>query len=246
MLEDLKNFKMAIYFLKDSTIKENEILIGKDLLHHLRNVLRIRKGDVVKFFDEERIFVAECIQTEKNSLTFKVNEVFENKTPEIEFQIVQSFIEKSELEDTIRFLVSAKVKRILLVKTKRSPFELKESQLKRLKEIALNTAEQSEVCFVPEISVCENLEKAIDSFHENAFVLHFGSSLSLKDIAKFVDLKKPITFFVGPEGGFAENEITHFKDRNIKIITLKSGVFRSQFAGTVAVLTTLELISLQD
>jgi len=50
---------------------------------------------------------------------------------------------------------------------------------------------------------------------------------------------------VGPEGGFSEKEISILKNKNAREVAIKSGIFRSQFAGTVAVLTVLELIALQ-
>ncbi|BAL81359.1 RsmE family RNA methyltransferase [Caldisericum exile] len=232
---------MAIYYLRESKIKRDLIFVENDLLHHLRNVLRIKRGEVIKFFDEDFIYKAECTEIEKDFLTFRIIEKSKKTSPKVQLQIVQSIIDKSELEDAIRFLVTTKVLQIILVKTERSTNSLKEAQLKRLKEIILNTSEQSEICFIPELQYFENLNKAISMFKENAFVLHFGSNLSLKDTVKIANLSKPITLFVGPEGGFSEKEIEIFNQNEIPSITLKSGVFRSQFAGAIAVLTLLEL-----
>ncbi|MGB9769400.1 RsmE family RNA methyltransferase [Caldisericum exile] len=234
---------MAIYYLKESKIEKDQIIITNDLLHHLKNVLRIKKGEKIKFFDDNFIYTTECIEKEKDALIFRIKEISKNKKPEIEFNIIQSVIEKNELEDSIRLLVTSRVSKIFVTNTERSAKSFKETNLKRLREIALNTSEQSEICFIPEIIYLESLDRAIQMFHENSFVLHFGSKYSLKDIPSIANLNKPITFFVGPEGGFSEGEIEMFKKNAIPIITLKSGVFRSQFAGTVAVLVTLELIS---
>ena len=241
---------MAIYFLRESKIENGTIFVEGELLHHLKNVLRVKKGEIFKFFDSEHIYLTECAEVGKDNLIFKIIEVSKIEKPKIHFHIAQSIIDKGELENAIRFLVSAKVEKISLIQTKRSPNELKESQFNRLKDIALNTAEQSEVCFVPEIKYFRNLDEVINEVikntTQNAFALHFGGDYTLKDIPQLINPQKPITFFVGPEGGFTAEEVLKFKNANIRIVTLKSGVLRSQFAGVITVLTTLELIALQD
>ena len=241
---------MATYFLRESKIENSTIFVEGELLHHLKNVLRVKKGEIFTFFDSEHIYLTECAEVGKDNLIFKIIEVSKIEKPKIHFHIAQSIIDKGELENAIRFLVSAKVEKISLIQTKRSPNELKESQFNRLKDIALNTAEQSEVCFVPEIKYFRNLDEVINEVikktTQNAFALHFGGDYTLKDIPQLINPQKLITFFVGPEGGFTAEEVLKFKDANIRIVTLKSGVLRSQFAGVITVLTTLELIALQD
>lgn len=234
---------MAIFYLKESVIND-KIVVKDELFHHLKNVLRVKKGEVIRLFNNNAIFFCSIEEVNKSEIILSVNNVEDIKPDPFTFEIAQALIDKMELELAIRLLVTSKVKKIYLFRAKRSNFDLKEKHLERLKEIALNTAEQSEVCFVPEIIYIENLKDLINLVKENAFALDFDTTFSLKDVKNLADLTKPIRFFVGPEGGFTYEEKAIFRNEGIKSLNLKSGVFKSQFAGSIAVLTTLELMSL--
>ena len=239
---------MAIYYLRDSKIEGNTILAEGELFHHLKNVLRIRKGEELSLFNDENIFQVKVKDIEKDSLTLQIENRLPPKSIKKPFQIAQAAIEKNELELAIRLIVSTGVKKIFVFRGERSDTKITAAYMERLNEIALNTAEQSEVCLVPKIEYFKTLEDLLnsDELNENLFVLSPNGKYSLKDVANATNKNAETTFFVGPEGGFSEKEINTLKNRNAKEVAIKSGIFRSQFAGVVAILTTLELIALQD
>ncbi len=239
---------MAIYYLRDSKIEENTILVEGELFHHLKNVLRVRKGEELSLFNEENIFRAKVKDAARDSLTLEIEDKLPTKSKENPFQIAQAAIEKNELELAIRLIVSTGVRKIFVFKGERSDTKITAAYMERLNEIALNTAEQSEVCLVPEIEYFEKVEDLLNSneLKENLFALSPNGAYSLKDVANAMKKNPEITFFVGPEGGFSEKEINILKNKNAREVAIKSGIFRSQFAGVVAVLTVLELIALQD
>jgi len=149
---------MATFYLKDNKIKEDAIIIEGKLYHHLRNVLRIKEGEEIKFFDEKSVYSCLVKEISKNALLVQIKEKSHIKHQKVNFEVIQATIDKNELELTIRLLVSIVVKKIHLFKFERSNLRIKENYLARLNEIALNTAEQSEVCSVPEITSFEKFE----------------------------------------------------------------------------------------
>lgn len=239
---------MAIYYLRDSKIEENTILVESKLFHHLKNVLRVRRGEELSLFNEGNIFRAIVKDVEKDSLILQIENRLPQKLNKNPFQIAQAAIEKNELELAIKLIVSTGVKKVFVFRGERSDTKITATYIERLNEIALNTAEQSEVCLVPEIEYFEKVEDLLNSneLKENLFSLSPNGAYSLKDVANAMKENSEITFFIGPEGGFSEKEINILKDKNAREVAIKSGIFRSQFAGVVAVLTTLELIALQD
>ena len=239
---------MAIYYLRDSKIEGNTILVESELFHHLKNVLRVRKGEELSLFNEENIFKTKVQDISKDSLVLEIEDKLHIRSNKNPFQIAQAAIEKNELELAIRLIVSTGVKKVFVFKGERSDTKITAAYMKRLNEIALNTAEQSEVCLVPEIEYFEKVEDLLNSneLKENLFALSPNGAYSLKDVANAMKKNSEITFFIGPEGGFSEKEINILKNKNAREVAIKSGIFRSQFAGVVAVLTTLELIALQD
>jgi len=68
---------MAIYYLRDSKIEENTILVKGELFHHLKNVLRVKRGEELSLFNEGNIFRAIVKDVEKDSLILQI----ENRLP---------------------------------------------------------------------------------------------------------------------------------------------------------------------
>ncbi len=235
---------MAIFFIRDNRIVENKIIVSNELFHHLKNVSRLKKGEKISLFDERYVYEGFVEEITRNSLLIKIDSKKKIKKCTFNFEVLQAVIDKNELEIAIRLLISVYVKKIYLFKSERSNIDIKEKYLDRLKEIAINTAEQSEVCFVPQISYFENLENLPKEIITNSIVLHPKGENTLKDLQQIVSINKPVRFFIGPEGGFSNRELNYFKEQGIPLVKLTSGIVRSQFVGAVAVLTALELMTL--
>jgi len=65
------------------------------------------------------------------------------------------------------------VRKVFVFRGERSDTKITTAYIERLNEIALNTAEQSEICLVPEIEYFETVEDLLnsDELKENLFVL---------------------------------------------------------------------------
>ncbi|MEF3245650.1 MAG: RNA methyltransferase, partial [Caldisericaceae bacterium] len=200
-------------------------------------------GEKISLFDEKHIYEGFLEEITKNNLLIKIDNIKDIEKRKFNFEIIQAVIDKNELELAIRLLISAYVKKIYLFKSERSNIDIKEKYLERLSEIAINTAEQSEVCFVPQISYFENLENLPKEIITNSILLHPKGENTLINLQQIVSINQPVRFFIGPEGGFSNVELNYFKEQGIHFVKLTSGIVRSQFAGVVAVLTALELMT---
>ena len=81
---------MAIYYLRDSKIEENTILVESKLFHHLKNVLRVRRGEELSLFNEGNIFRAIVKDVEKDSLILQIENRLPPKSIKKPFQIAQA------------------------------------------------------------------------------------------------------------------------------------------------------------
>jgi len=109
---------MAIYYLRDSKIEENTILVESKLFHHLKNVLRVKRGEELSLFNEGNIFRAIVKDVEKDSLILQIENRLPQKLNKNPFQIAQAAIEKNELELAIKLIVSTGVKKVLFLEGK--------------------------------------------------------------------------------------------------------------------------------
>jgi 16S rRNA (uracil1498-N3)-methyltransferase len=234
---------MPIFFI-DKDAEDREITIEKgDLFHHLNNVLRVHKGEEIRLFSKK--FVYEVVVKEKlpDKILLVVKENFAPDFPLPEIFLIQSIIERNSLEEVLQLNIPIFVRNFILFGAKRSNFIITEKNLSRFQKIALSVAEQSEVCFFPEIKVSKNLEEALNVSEENFVIaLHPQGKENFKDlIPKFKEFKNT-SIVIGPEGGFTEGELQTLERIGIPIASIKTGIFRSDLAGFVASLLVRQLI----
>ena len=109
--------------------------------------------------------------------------------------------------------------------------------LKRLNKIIREAAEQSERGIMPILNKPLELSKAIKESQSNNLNLFFdrnGSEFSeVLGIIKKDDLKK-IGIWIGPEGGWGEEEVKIAKENNFKIVSLGKLTLRAETAAIIA------------
>ncbi len=236
---------MPIFYLdKLHSMGEEFEIVDAQLLFHLR-AFRLREKESVIFFTQGKKMFCRVIKTLRDSIICKVEKVVECTFPEIDISIVQAVIEKSNLESVLRLNIPLFVSKFVFFKADRSNYKLNDRTEKRLTQIALSVAEQSEVCYYPYIVYKERLKDALNS-------LDYGSKLFLLDpkgcknilfSLNEIKFSKKVAFIIGPEGGFSSEELDFVRGSDIKIIKLSSGVFRSEFAGFVVSILLRELTS---
>ena len=107
----------------------------------------------------------------------------------------------------------------------------------RAKKIIREAAEQCGRAKLPELSEISDFEKAAEFRAREGglnFILDVDAGISLK---KIVHEKKPsgeINIFVGPEGGFSEDEIAAAEKAGFQIISLGKRILRAETAAIAA------------
>jgi len=237
---------MAVFYLddfKDNEIKQTIEIKEGELFHHLRNVLRIRGGETVKFFNNNSVFQTKIDIVTKERISCMIESVTPIKLPFPRIILVQSTIKKELIEVVLKLNVPFFVKSFIFFKATRSQFELNEKNILRFHKIALSIAEQSEVCYKPEIKYFKELENAIKEVKDSFVItLHPGVRESIGSFAREISNFSVVSLFTGPEGGFTENEIKVLKSYGAYFVSLKSGIFKSEFAGFVAAAILRELV----
>ena len=111
----------------------------------------------------------------------------------------------------------------------------------RYQKIALEAAQQSGRGIIPEIMPMTTLENAIKNDDSELKILFYeGGGESLKTMIT-PDVKS-VSIYIGPEGGFEENEVELIKKSGGKIASLGPRILRTQTA-PVAALTAIMLLT---
>ncbi len=214
-------------------------------LKHFK-ALRVCKGELMSFFCPGFKILAEVVDVSPRSFLFRTEEISDAVFPKPRITLLQGVIDKQSLENIVRINVPLFVMNFVFFRAKRSNHILSEQFIQRLCKISLSVAEQSEVCFIPQISYKDNLKSTLDTFDfgkTGVFMLDPSSGKKLSDFLNELSSKEEICFLVGPEGGFAPEELKAITDMNINAVRIPSGVFRSEIAGFAASILLRELTS---
>ncbi|WP_135256181.1 16S rRNA (uracil(1498)-N(3))-methyltransferase [Thermus caldilimi] len=193
---------------------------------HLLEVLRAKVGDRFTVFDVDREALAEVVELGP-PVRYRI---LEERRPErevgVEVALYPALLKGDKLAEVVRAATELGVTRIQPLVTRHSvPKEMGEGKLKRLQAIAVEAAKQSGRLRVPEVLPPIPLN-ALPKV-EQGMVAHLGARSLVQEV---LDLGKPLALAVGPEGGFAEEEVELLQEKGFTPIFLGRRILRAETA----------------
>lgn len=240
---------MRRFYIPSQNISGNKIIIqDKGLLHHLKDVLRLKRKDEVIIFDDQRNEYQCLIErlTDKVILNIKERQLLSKNRKDIKITVAVALPKKSKMDEIIDKLTQLGIDRIIPLETKRVTVNLNDKKKKlrhqRWKKIALNASQQSQRNNLPIIDSIKDINEVLSNLQEFDLKLMptlAGERKSLKEIlGKF----KPrnILVLVGPEGDFTEQEVDLAKKAGCITVSLGDLVLRVETA-CIAVVSFIRL-----
>jgi 16S rRNA (uracil1498-N3)-methyltransferase len=193
---------------------------------HLVEVLRAGVGDRFAVFDESREALAEVVDLGP-PVRYRI---LEERRPErevgVEVVLYVALLKGDKLSEVVRAATELGATRIQPLITRHSvPKEMGEGKLRRLKAIAKEAAKQSGRLRVPEVLPPIPL-KAVPEV-EQGLVAHVGARALVREV---LDLNRNLSLAVGPEGGFAEEEVALLEERGFAPVSLGRRILRAETA----------------
>lgn len=195
---------------------------------HLVEVLRAGVGDRFTVFDESREALAEVVDLGP-PVRYRI---LEERRPErevgVEVVLYVALLKGDKLSEVVRAATELGATRIQPLITRHSvPKEMGEGKLRRLKAIAKEAAKQSGRLRVPEVLPPIPL-KAVPEV-EQGLVAHVGARALVREV---LDPNRNLSLAVGPEGGFAEEEVALLEERGFAPVSLGRRILRAETAAT--------------
>lgn len=233
---------MYQFFVEPSQIQGSRIVItGKDV-NHIKNVLRMRPGEEIavsngtdgkeyrcgieEIFDDEVVCTLRFIKEDALELPSKV-------------YLFQGLPKADKMELIIQKAVELGVYQVIPVSSKRAVVKLDEkkakSKIERWQGIAEAAAKQSKRGIIPQIGPVMTMKQAVE-FSKCAKVrlIPYELAEGMAKTKEIIDGLKPgedVAIFIGPEGGFEEEEIRLASESGIEPITLGKRILRTETAG---------------
>jgi len=221
--------KLHRFFIEKLKISNDETTITDEkTIHQLRRVLRSKVGDRIIITDSGNDFLIE-IEELGTILRGRVLETKENNNePDIKISLYQSFCKKDKFEWILQKGTEIGISEFIPVIAERS--EKLGLNTERANKILKEAAEQSERGIVPSLLKEQMLDDALNNVKgEKLFLDRSGESIKDYNVSK-----KEISLFIGPEGGWTQEELKLAKESGAKIISTGKLVLRTETTGPVA------------
>ena len=154
------------------------------------------------------------------------------------------------MELILQKLTEIGVDEIVLVQTKRSVTKIdnkkEDKKIERWERIIYEAAKQSKRGKIPTLRGVLSFKEALKDMENNDLNLcpyENERTISIKECLKDVNAST-IGIFVGPEGGFEEDEIEKIQDMDGKVVSLGPRILRTETASVVA--SSIVLYELSD
>lgn len=225
-----------------SPLQTSVLTLDPGEARHVRDVLRLSAGDAIELFDDSgRIASATIVEATHSSVTVRVESIQENTAPRGPMIVIASAVPKGDrAEWMIEKLSELGVDRLVPLETTRSVVHPEgKNKRDRWIRIATESAKQSRRAGVMTIDPLTPLADAIAATAASgseAWVLSPVAAASAIDaLPRFESsTSTSIVLFIGPEGGWTDEELLDFKNAGVEEIRLTQTILRIE---TAAVLT---------
>ena len=222
-------------------------ITGEDV-NHIKNVLRLKAGDSVTISDGEGTdYICHITSLSSEMVTCDIVDIVKNASElKCRITLFQGMPKSDKLELIIQKAVELGACEIVPVMTKRTIVKLDDKKagkkLERYNAIAKSAAEQSGRGIVTLVKGFMNFKEALEyaqTLDMNIIPYEEAKGMEYsREVIKEIKDKKSLGIFIGPEGGFAKEEVDAAKEIGAKCITLGNRILRTETAG----LTTLSII----
>ena len=225
-------------YYPNSIVENTTSLLSKEHTHYVANVMRLKRGSNINFFNKGGEWVSEIVFLEKDRIEVKfLNRVKKSvKTSSMELAIC--LVKKNPMEIILQKATELGVVKITPIISERT--EVKELNLERAKKIVIEATEQSNQLSPPEISNITKLKDFINNLNETSKL--FFADINSKERLKNEDIKGDNfkTILIGPEGDFTPNERKMIlENKNTISFSLSKNILKTE----TATISALSLVS---
>lgn len=247
---------MYHFFVKQEQIGQKEIVITGEDVNHIRNVLRMKSGEEVAISNGQGLnYCCKITEITKEKVIAEIlSEREEQGELPAKLYLFQGLPKGEKMELIIQKAVELGVYQIIPVSTRRSIVKLEgkkaEAKIKRWNSIAESAAKQSGRGIIPKVTGVMPLKQAFSYAKEfQRKIIPFEHAKGMSETKRELEQIKPkmeVGIFIGPEGGFEDEEIALAQQEGIIPISLGKRILRTETAGLMLLSVIGYLLELQE
>jgi len=222
----------------NSIVENTTSLLSKEHTHYVVNVMRLKRGSNINFFNKEGEWLSEIIFLEKDRVEVKFLNKIKDSIKKANIELAICLVKKNPMETILQKATELGVSKIIPIISERT--EIKELNHDRAKKIVIEATEQSNQLIPPEIYKIMKLKDFIINL-DNSTQLLFAD-VNSKNNLKQDDIKgnNIKSILIGPEGDFSptERELI-LANANTTPFSISKNILRSD----TAVISAISLVN---
>jgi len=219
---------IRLYYV-ESIVENSTSFVSREHSHYIVNVMRLKKGSNINFFNKEGEWISEIISIERDKVEVKfLNKVKEpSKIPNIELAIC--LVKKKPMEIILQKATELGVRRITPIISDRT--EVKVLNFERANKIIIEATEQSNQLNTPDLSQIIKLKDFINNISKDEKLFFADVNSKHNPSSKDLGQGKKASVLIGPEGDFspAERELILSKPEIVPF-SLSENILRADTA----------------
>lgn len=241
---------MYHFFVEQEQIDAELISVTGSDVNHIKNVLRMKPGETVLISSRTGgDYLCKVAEIRQEEVQMEILEARESKMElPARIHLFQGLPKGDKMELIIQKAVELGVYRIIPVDTKRTVVRLdakkEESKVKRWNAISESAAKQSKRSLIPEVSGVMSFKDALAETKDYGLkMIPYECAEGMgqtRELIKRAQAGMDIAVFIGPEGGFEEDEIEKAQAAGVLPVTLGKRILRTETAG-LCILSALML-----
>ena len=225
-------------YYPNSIVENTTSLLSKEHTHYVANVMRLKRGSNINFFNKGGEWVSEIVFLEKDRIEVKFLNRLKKSVQTSSIELAICLVKKNPMEIILQKATELGVVKITPIISERT--EVKELNFERAKKIVIEATEQSNQLSPPEISKITKLKDFVNNLNETSKL--FFADINSKDKLKKEDIKGDNlkTILIGPEGDFTPNERKMIlENKNTISFSLSKNILKTE----TATISALSLVS---
>lgn len=239
---------MYHFFVNPSQICDTRVIITGDDVNHIKNVIRLKVGDEISISNGEdgRDYRCQIEEIAETQVVCKLRFIKEDGVElPAKVYLFQGLPKNDKMELIIQKTVELGVYELIPVAMKRCVVKLDEkkakSKIARWQTIAEAAAKQSKRAVIPQVKEVMTYRQALEYAkdmdvklvpYEMENILDNASGMAgTKKLMECLHAGQRIAVFIGPEGGFEQDEIDAAISLGMNPVTLGKRILRTETAG---------------
>ena len=228
---------IRLYF-PDNILENTTSLLSKEHTHYVANVMRMKRGSNINFFNKEGEWLSEIIFLDRDRVEVKFLNKIKESSKILNIELAICLVKKNPMEIILQKATELGVSRITPIISERT--EVKELNYKRAQKIVIEAIEQSNQLNPPTVSKVIKLKDFLEKLDSRSKFLfadvNSQNNLQKKDLEG--DTLK--TILIGPEGDFSPSERQSILAKaNTTSFSISKNILRSD----TAVISAISLVN---